>query len=72
MLPHLTLVGAVVPALHVVYLQVPVVRSLCVMHLEPLVIGVGHGARAEDVPVSAANPRHLAKLTILVIPGTVM
>lgn len=56
---YLALVGSVVPALHVLDQQIPVICVLRVQDLEPLVVRVGHGPRAEDVPVSASHPRYL-------------
>lgn len=56
---HLTFVSAVVAFLHVFNLQIPVVTSLCVHNLEPLVVCVREDARCQDVPVSPPDPRHL-------------
>lgn len=64
---YLALVGSVVPALHVLDLQIPVVCVLRMQDLEPLVVRVGHGPRAEDVPVSASHPRYLQNSTVWIV-----
>lgn len=56
---HLTLVRAVVTLLHVFDLQIPVISSLRVHNLEPLVVCVSEETRRQDMPVATPDPRHL-------------
>lgn len=56
---YLTLVRSIVPSLNVVYFQVPVIGALGVLDLKPLIVGVRHGSRTEDMPIPTTYPWYL-------------
>lgn len=55
---YLTFVGSVVSFLYKLDLQVPIVRMFGMQDLEALIIGEGHYAWWQDVPVSSPYPGH--------------
>ena len=57
--PHLADVLPLVPLVDKLDGEGPVVAAGSVAHREPLVLGEGAGARAQDVPVPQPDPGHL-------------
>ena len=64
--PHLADVLPLVPLVDELDGEGPVVAAGCVAHREPLVLGEGAGARAQDVPVPQPDPGHLQGETVII------